>query len=169
MSKISMITTLQNPCLDISRVKSKISNLKTRGFKIVLVTGVFDVLHAEHYLFLQAAKSAGDYLLVGVEADRRVRAMKGKGRPVYPQNTRLENLTKLTYIDHVFLLPEKFDKTTHHDRLIGLLKPDILAISSHTSHQIEKQTIMSKHGGKLVVVHPHNPNISSTQLIQRQK
>ena len=55
----------------------------------VLATGVFDVLHIEHIRFLAAAKQQGDRLIVGVESDVRVRAMKGPGRPLHDEQVRL--------------------------------------------------------------------------------
>src|SRR3990172_12032671 len=60
---------------------------RSLGKKIVLVTGVFDLLHDEHRNFLKVAKKAGDFLIVGLESDTRVRALKGVGRPVHDQLT----------------------------------------------------------------------------------
>jgi rfaE bifunctional protein nucleotidyltransferase chain/domain len=136
---------------------------------VVLVTGVFDLIHQEHKNFLNKAKQAGDILLVGLETDRRVTAIKGPGRPVNSQIQRLLNLEKLKIADLVFLLPEEFSKPADHETLISRIMPDILAVSSHTQHLAAKSSILQKYGGRVLVVHQHNPRISSTILINREK
>lgn len=135
--------------------------------KKVLVTGVFDVLHTEHKTFLQKAKQLG-YLLVGVESDVRVADMKGPGRPIHSQNERVKNLQALGIADEVFVLPEDFSLPEHHRNLIQSIQPDYLAVSSHTKHIDKKQKIMNEFGGSVVVVHEHNPEVSTTLLLANQ-
>jgi cytidyltransferase-like protein len=132
---------------------------------IVLITGIFDILHSEHKKFLQAAKKQAHTLIVGLESDARVKQLKGLNRPTNFLKTRLQNLTKWGIADYIFPLPEKFHQPHHHQALIKQIKPNILAISSHTPNQPQKKRIIEKHGGQLKIVHPHNPKISSTKLI----
>jgi len=134
----------------------------------VLVTGVFDILHTEHFSFLKKAKALGDYLVVGVESDVRVTQMKGKGRPVNSQIVRVANLKQLNYIDEVFILPEQFSNPVDHSALIQKIKPKYLAVSSHTKHLDKKEAILQQHGGKVVIVHTHNPLISTTQILSQK-
>lgn len=134
--------------------------------KIVLVTGVFDVLHKEHLAFLKKAKQQGDLLFVGVETDARVKRIKGKNRPVNSQEQRIVHLQDLKIADVVFLLPEEFETKEAHQKLIQRIQPAFLAVSSHTAHQKQKKEIVEKYGGKLVVVHQFNPAVSSTKLIK---
>jgi cytidyltransferase-like protein len=131
----------------------------------VLVTGVFDILHKEHLIFLNKAKSLGDYLVVGIESNLRVAQMKGKDRPINSQDVRVLNIEKLKIADEVFILPEEFSKPEHHKELIKKIKPKILAVSSHTKHFSKKQAILHDLGGEVVVVHKHNPAVSSTHLL----
>jgi cytidyltransferase-like protein len=135
------------------------------GQSLTLVTGVFDVLHQEHRNFLVKAKATADLLLVGLESDARVRQMKGAGRPVNSQVERQANLREWGLADFIFVLPEQFSKPDDHRRLIGQIKPDFLAVSSHTSHQREKASILAQFGAKLLVVHDYNPAFSSSQII----
>lgn len=135
--------------------------------KIVLATGVFDILHSEHEKFLQAAKKQGDILLVGLESDTRVKQLKGPHRPLNPIKTRLQNLAALDLADYVFFLPEEFDHLQQHQALIQQLHPHILAVSSQTPHQPQKQKIIEKYGGKIKVVLPHNPQISTSKLLNK--
>lgn len=136
---------------------------------LVLVTGVFDVLHAEHITFLRNAKALGGRLLVGIESDVRVRAIKGVNRPVNSQQVRKKNLEKLAIVDDVFVLPEKFDTVEDRRRLLKKLQPDILAVSSHTPFLTKKLQLMQEIGGRVEVVHQHNPEISSTILLKQNQ
>ena len=135
--------------------------------KRVLVTGVFDILHQEHRVFLQKAKALGDYLIVGIESDVRVKKIKGEGRPINSQDTRIKNLQNLAIADEIFILPEQFSKPEDHSALIEKIRPDFLAVSSHTKHLDKKKAILEKFDGKVVIVHDHNPHISTTKLLQK--
>lgn len=132
----------------------------------ILATGAFDILHEEHLIFLKKAKKLGGFLIVGIESDLRVRRIKGEGRPINNQKIRFKNLLDLKIADKVFILPEEFDKKEDHLFLIKKIKPHILAVSSHTSHLEKKRKIMGLIGGELVVVHDHNPRVSSTKIIK---
>jgi len=152
-------------------MKSKIIDLNTFNRRqlsgtIVLVTGIFDVLHQEHKKFLKAAKQQGDILMVGLESDTRTRQLKGLGRPLKPINLRLQNLAKWGIADYIFPLPQKFHQPKHHENLIKKIKPDILAISSHTPNQLQKKKIIEKYDGQLKVVYSHNPKISTSKMIK---
>jgi cytidyltransferase-like protein len=142
------------------------AQLHTEGKRVVLATGFFDLLHQEHINFLVKAKAAGDTLIVAVESDERARALKGEGRPVETQNVRCTHL--LPYVDFCVALPPDFDHFEAYDSLMYAVKPNIYAVSSHTDHLKSKTFLVEKYGGKLIVVHEHNPAISTTQLINAQ-
>jgi cytidyltransferase-like protein len=132
----------------------------------ILVTGVFDILHSEHKKLLSAAKKLGGILLVGIETDTRVRRLKGPGRPINPLRLRLKNLQQLGIADQVFSLPKKFNDLNHFRALINQIRPDILAVSASTPNLPSKRRIMKHFAGRVVVVLPHNPYISTTKLIK---
>ena len=136
---------------------------------LTLATGVFDLLHEEHLNFLQKAKNLGDLLLVGLEADLRVRQMKGEGRPINKQEIRLENLQKLLIADFIFILPEQFSKPDDHRALIAKIRPNMMAVSSSTLFQSEKAKILAEFSAKLVIVHDFNPAFSSSKIINKTK
>lgn len=142
-------------------------SLRSDGKKLVLVTGFFDLLHEEHINFLQKAKQAGDVLIVAVESDERARELKGEGRPIVPQQLRLKNLEP--YADYLVALDKNFNNPTAYESLIRAIKPDILAVSSHTAHQDKKSAMIEKYGGQLQIVHTHNPSISTTNIIRQTK
>ena len=131
----------------------------------VLVTGVFDVLHQEHVNFLKKSKKLGDYLIIGIESDKRVRKLKGEGRPVNSQEIRIKNLEKHKIASKIFVLPSSMGNRKTQEKIIFEVKPDFLAVSSHTPHINEKKEIIEKYGGELVVVHQENPEVSTSRLL----
>ncbi len=135
---------------------------------LVLVTGVFDVLHREHLRFLHKARAVGEVLLVGLESDLRVKHIKGDGRPVNDESTRWRNLMDLKIADQVFVLPEAFSQPADYRSFIQHLRPQILAVSSHSPHLERKQQLLAEIGGQVKVVHQHDPSISTTLLLAQE-
>ena len=133
------------------------------GRKLVLATGFFDLLHQEHINFLRKAKAVGDTLIVAIESDERAKITKGEGRPVESQTIRCQKVS--AYADYVIALPSDFNNFEAYDSLMFAVKPEIYAVSSHTSHQKTKDFLSEKYGGHLQVVHEFNPSISTTQII----
>lgn len=134
--------------------------------RVVLVTGTFDLFHQEHQNFLRKAKQEGDILVVGIESDARVRKNKGADRPVNDENNRLKQLQLFSVVDLAFILPEKFNTSRDHLALLKLIKPRVLAVSSHTPHLKKKQLLMRRISGRVKIVHQHNPSISTTKIIK---
>jgi len=130
---------------------------------LTLVTGVFDLLHQEHRNFLLKAKQLGDLLLIGLESDVRVKQLKGANRPINNQAQRLVNLRAWNIADYIFILPENFSKSAEY------IRPNFMAISSHTAFALEKEAILADFGAKLVVVHEFNPQFSSSLMIKNIK
>jgi D-beta-D-heptose 7-phosphate kinase/D-beta-D-heptose 1-phosphate adenosyltransferase len=141
------------------------ARMKTKK-TLTLVTGVFDLLHEEHRNFLLKAKPLADLLLVGLESDVRVKQLKGDDRPINKQSQRLANLRAWGIADYIFILPENFSKPAEHRRLIEYIRPNFMAVSSHTAFASEKEAILADFGAKLVVVHEFNPKFSSSRIIK---
>ena len=95
--------------------------LKPRGKKIVFTNGCFDLLHAGHVKYLETAKSFGDVLILGLNSDRSVTALKGEDRPINTQMDRAYILAALEAVDYVII----FDEDTPYD-LIKVVKPHVL-------------------------------------------
>lgn len=134
---------------------------------IVLVTGFFDLLHSEHINFLKKAKAVGDVLFAAIESDSRARSLKGEGRPIEPQTIRCQKVAP--YADYVLALGEDFNNFAAYDSLMSSVRPNIYAVSSHTDHLKSKTFLAEQYGGKLVVVHDFNPNVSTTKIISQSK
>src|SRR5438093_6403406 len=80
--------------------------LRAAGKKLVATNGCFDLLHVGHVRYLQAARALGDSLAIGLNGDRSVRELKGKGRPVTNERDRAEVLASLQCVDLVTIFPE---------------------------------------------------------------
>jgi rfaE bifunctional protein nucleotidyltransferase chain/domain len=97
------------------------AKIKGSGKKIVFTNGCFDLLHLGHVDYLEKARNLGDFLVVGVNTDASVSAIKGPFRPVSPEISRTRVLASLGFVDMVIL----FDEETPLN-LIEAIKPDIL-------------------------------------------
>jgi D-glycero-beta-D-manno-heptose 1-phosphate adenylyltransferase len=133
---------------------------RAAGGRIVFTNGVFDLLHAGHVRYLQHARSLGDVLIVGLNSDRSVRANKGPGRPITPENERAEILEALTPVDAVVV----FDDETPYD-LIKALQPDVLVKGADWAEDaIVGRDIVEQRGGRLVRV-PLEPGRSTSAIV----
>ena len=97
------------------------TELKARGKRVVFTNGCFDLLHAGHVKYLETAKSFGDVLIIGLNSDRSVTALKGEGRPINAQMDRAYILAALEVVDYVVI----FDEDTPY-KLIKAIKPHTL-------------------------------------------
>ncbi len=100
---------------------ARVAQWRARGDRIVFTNGCFDLLQVGHVTFLEKAHREGDRLIVGLNTDRSVRALKGEGRPVIPQDERARVLAALASVDAVAL----FDEDTPMD-MINALRPEVL-------------------------------------------
>ncbi|MDA9244115.1 D-glycero-beta-D-manno-heptose-7-phosphate kinase [Amylibacter sp.] len=104
------------------------SELKARGKRIIFTNGCFDILHAGHVRYLETAKTFGDVLILGLNSDRSVSALKGEGRPINSQLDRSYIIAALEVVDYVVI----FDEDTPYN-LIKAVKPHILVKGSDYS------------------------------------
>ena len=94
--------------------------------KTIFVNGTFDLLHPGHVSLLSWAKSLGDYLVVGIDTDDRVREKKGSTRPIYNQTDRGIMLVSMSAVDEV----RYFDSDESLENLVKEVKPDIIVVGS---------------------------------------
>ncbi|MGJ0323613.1 D-glycero-beta-D-manno-heptose-7-phosphate kinase [Aliarcobacter cryaerophilus] len=102
-------------------IKTLASKLHSQGKKIVFTNGCFDILHVGHVKYLEVAKSYGDVLILGLNADNSVRKLKGPTRPINTQDDRAYILASLESVDYVVI----FEEETPYE-LIKLIKPHVL-------------------------------------------
>jgi len=133
---------------DLAHLQLKVENWKKASQKIVFTNGCFDLLHAGHVTYLEAAKKRGDKLILGLNTDRSVSALKGPTRPVVNENDRARVLAALESVDAVIL----FDEDTPLN-LINTLKPDVIAKGSdYTEDQVVGGKEVKSWGGEVALI-----------------
>ncbi|MBU1000068.1 adenylyltransferase/cytidyltransferase family protein [Patescibacteria group bacterium] len=150
--------------VSINKIGSVCSKFKKQGKVVVLAGGCFDLLHPGHVIFLEKAKKAGDILIVLLESDVKVKAIKGINRPVYNQAERVVILSALQSVDYVIKLPY-FKKDLEYDRLILKIKPDIIAATEKDRNTYFLQRATQLVGAKLKFVTKTIGNYSTSSLI----
>src|SRR5213083_1202524 len=137
---------------------------RARGERIVFTNGCFDLLHVGHTRYLQEAKKLGDCLVVGLNSDASVRAIKPRGRPLVPEAQRAEVLAALACVDYVVLFDEP-----DPGRLIAELQPDVLVKGGDWApDQIIGREVVEARGGTVRTI-PLVPGVSTTALVERIK
>lgn len=118
------------------------------GHRVVFTNGVFDLLHPGHVRYLQAARREGDALIVAVNSDRSVRAIKGTTRPIMPEQERAEILGALSCVDAVTI----FDQDTPAE-IVRLVQPDVLVKGADwAADAIVGRDTVEARGGRVVRV-----------------
>jgi len=144
----------------VERAIERASDLKRQGKRVVFTNGCFDLLHPGHIRYLAEARGMGDVLIVAVNSDRSVRALKGERRPIFPERERAEILAALESVDFVTI----FDDLTPRD-LIARLLPNVLVKGGDWGlDQIIGRAEVEAAGGKVVAV-AASPGFSTSSLI----
>ena len=135
---------------------------RAAGKKVVITNGVFDLLHPGHVRYLQSAKEQGDVLLVAINSDRSVSAIKGPARPLTPEGERAEVLDALACVDAVVV----FDEETPAE-IIGAVQPDVLVKGADWApDRIVGRDIVEARGGKVVLM-PVEQGWSTTSILEK--
>ncbi len=141
-----------------------VERLRASGKTVVFTNGVFDLLHPGHVRYLQQARALGDALIVGVNSDRSVRAIKGLQRPITPQAERAEILAALAPVDAAVI----FDEDTPH-AIIAAIQPDILVKGADWAEDaIVGRDIVEARGGQVVRMSVE-PGYSTTSIIDKAR
>lgn len=139
-----------------------VRDLRAQGRSVVFTNGVFDLLHPGHVRYLADARRLGDALIVGLNADRSVRANKGADRPLTPEGERAELLSALDCVDAVVL----FDDDTPHG-LIAALQPDVLVKGADwAADAIVGRAIVEARGGRVMRI-PVAEGYSTSAIVAR--
>lgn len=147
---------------DAAALAAFVGGLRARGRRIVFTNGVFDLIHPGHVRYLQAARSHGDALIVGVNSDVSVRRNKGDDRPIQPDIERAEILAALACVDAVAI----FDDDTPAG-IVDRVQPDVLVKGADwPADRIVGRDTVERRGG-VVVREPIEPGYSTSAIIER--
>jgi rfaE bifunctional protein nucleotidyltransferase chain/domain len=135
---------------------------RQQGKAVAWTNGCFDVMHVGHVRSLTAARAHGDVLVVGLNSDRSVRALKGEGRPVFAASERAAMLAALEVVDHVVV----FDEATPAD-VLGRLRPDVHCKGAdYEGKPLPEEATVKAYGGRIVFL-PLVPGLSTSAVLER--
>jgi rfaE bifunctional protein nucleotidyltransferase chain/domain len=144
-------------------VRERVEQWRHAGERIILANGNFDLLHVGHVRYLRGAKELGGKLVVAVNSDDSVRALKGDGRPVMPAEERAEIVAALADVDAVVIFSELDVRA-----LIREIRPDIQAKGTdYTMDSIPERDAVAEYGGRVAIV--GDPKNHSTSEIIRTR
>tara|TARA_B100001248_G_scaffold217625_1_gene172790 strand:- start:366 stop:1778 length:1413 start_codon:yes stop_codon:yes gene_type:complete len=148
--------------MSLEEAESFAQSLRQKGKKIIFTNGCFDILHAGHVEYLEAARDFGDTLIVGINSDQSVKELKGKNRPLNKLEHRAKVLSSLRCVDAVVVFEDKTPM-----KLILSVKPDILVKGGdYKINEIVGNKEVVKSGGKVMTI-PLVKGISTTKIIQK--
>ena len=155
------MTTANSKILTREQLRQRVADWRRAGESITLANGAFDLLHVGHVRYLRAAKELGGRLVVAVNSDDSVRALKGEGRPIMPAEERAEILAALADIDAVVIFPERDVQT-----IIREIRPDIHAKGTdYTADSVPEAAAVRECGGRVAIVGDPK-NHSASEIIR---
>ncbi|HKE07556.1 MAG TPA: adenylyltransferase/cytidyltransferase family protein [Candidatus Acidoferrum sp.] len=141
------------------KLREELAAAKRRGQRIVLANGCFDTLHVGHVRYLEGARSEGDILVVGVNADSSVRPLKGPGRPILDEHARALLVAALRVVDYVLIFPEP-----NVEKLLEELWPDVHAKGTdYTAESVPERAVAARLGIRVAIV--GDPKDHSTRAL----
>jgi D-glycero-beta-D-manno-heptose 1-phosphate adenylyltransferase len=147
--------------LERSALGRRVEEWRRASERIVLANGNFDLLHVGHVRYLRGAKELGGKLIVAINSDASVRALKGEGRPIMPENERAEIVAALADVDAVVIFPELDVRA-----LIREVRPDIQAKGTdYTADTVPERDAIAEHGGRVAIVGDAK-NHSTSEIIR---
>jgi D-glycero-beta-D-manno-heptose 1-phosphate adenylyltransferase len=147
--------------LERGELRERVEQWRRAGERIILANGNFDLLHVGHVRYLHGAKELGGKLVVAINSDPSVRALKGEGRPIMPAEERAEIIAAMADVDAVVIFPELDVRA-----LIRELRPDVQAKGTdYTVESIPERDTVVEFGGRVAIV--GDPKDHSTSEIIR--
>jgi rfaE bifunctional protein nucleotidyltransferase chain/domain len=152
------------PILTETELRRVVADERERGRTIAFANGVFDVLHVGHVRYLQDAAKEADALVVGVNSDDSVRAIKGPKRPLTNERERAEVVAAIRGVGYVTIFGD-----ASPGRLISVLKPDVHCKGTdYTADSVPEAAIVVAYGGRVAIVGDAKDH-STTDIIRRMK
>jgi len=147
---------------DADALRAALAPRRRDGTRVVFTNGCFDLVHAGHVRYLEAARGLGDVLVVGLNDDASVRRLKGAGRPILALAERAEVLAGLTAVDHLVAFAEDTPLA-----LIEILQPDVLVKGADwAADDIVGRNLVLARGGRVERV-DLVPGVSTSEIIRR--
>jgi D-glycero-beta-D-manno-heptose 1-phosphate adenylyltransferase len=139
-----------------------VTHLKGLGYRVVLTSGSFDLIHLGHVKYLARAKELGDVLAVGVDSDAKIRRRKGEDRPMVPEGERLEMLAYQRPVDLIFLKDDGEERWA----LIRAVQPDTLVLTADHSYGEDELEALGEMCGQIEVIERQTSVTTSERIRQ---
>lgn len=153
----------QSKILNRQELQRRVEDWRSKGERITLANGNFDLLHVGHVRYLRGAKALDGKLVVAINSDESVRALKGEGRPIMPENERAEIVAALADVDAVVVFPELDVRA-----IIREIRPDVQAKGTdYTADSVPERDAVAEYGGRVAIV--GDPKDHSTSEIIRSR
>ena len=147
---------------DANALRAALAPRRRDGTRVVFTNGCFDLVHAGHVRYLEAARALGDVLVVALNDDASVRRLKGAGRPILALAERAEVLAGLTAVDHLVAFAEDTPLA-----LIEMLQPDVLVKGEDwAADDIVGRDVVLARGGRVERI-DLVPGVSTSEIIRR--
>jgi rfaE bifunctional protein nucleotidyltransferase chain/domain len=146
-----------------AELRARVELWRRAGERVVLGNGNFDLLHVGHVRYLRGAKELGGKLVVAINSDESVRALKGEGRPVMPALERAEIVAAMADVDAVVIFSELDVRA-----LIREIRPDIQAKGTdYTAESVPERDVVAEYGGRVAIVGDSKDHSTSEILRSR--
>jgi rfaE bifunctional protein nucleotidyltransferase chain/domain len=141
----------------LAELRKVVEAQKRRGRRIVVANGCFDLFHVGHIRYLRESAGQGDVLVVALNSDSSVRALKGAGRPLLPQRERAEILAAFEFVDYITIFREP-----NVEKVLIALKPDVHSKGSdYTVETVPERETVKSYGGTIFIA--GGPKVRSTR------
>jgi D-beta-D-heptose 7-phosphate kinase/D-beta-D-heptose 1-phosphate adenosyltransferase len=153
--------SLKEKIKDLKILTKLVSEHKNKEEKVVFTNGCYDLIHIGHIQCFQESKAQGEILIVALNSDRSIRALKGPSRPIIPEEERAEIVAAMESVDYVTI----FDQEDPLE-IISTVKPDVLVKGSDWSvNTIVGKDVVEAYGGTVLAL-PMIPGVSTSRIIE---
>ena len=150
----------------LDKLDSRAADIRSSGKKLVATNGCFDLLHVGHVRYLEAARSLGEALVVGINGDESTRKLKGEGRPINNENDRAEVIAALACVDLVTIFPD-----VRAVRFLELARPNIYVKGGdYTVDTLDKseRAVLEQSGAEIRII-PFQKGYSTSGMVNKLK
>ncbi|MCB1678191.1 MAG: bifunctional D-glycero-beta-D-manno-heptose-7-phosphate kinase/D-glycero-beta-D-manno-heptose 1-phosphate adenylyltransferase HldE [Halioglobus sp.] len=152
----------QRGAMTLEQLEIAVSDARSQGERVVFTNGCFDIIHAGHVAYLEQARRLGDRLIVAVNSDESVTRLKGRGRPINPQDRRMAVLAGLEAVDWVVCFADDTPRA-----LLHTLRPDVLVKGGDYDREgVVGREIVEAYGGRVQVLDLVD-DVSTTAIVNR--
>jgi len=154
---------MKDKVLSLEELSERCQALREQGRRVVLTNGCFDLLHVGHVRYFQQARELGDALVVALNGDESVRALKGPGRPIVPAGERAEVLAALACVDYATI----FDDQTA-EQVVATIRPDVYVKGGDYTlgrHAVPEAQVVAEYGG-IVLFLDFEAGVSTSRIIE---